>query len=145
MLQYIRGFTNYNQDLHTMTYLKNTALQSVGYSILNSEMLSKLEVYATVSVDEQSDLRKVVDNFINSYVENSKEQKFSYRILLPRNIGASNSVAKKLGLILQGEIIISMKKRKLIPDVREIRYLHDQEHFGWLFLDPQLMDNLNIR
>jgi hypothetical protein len=128
-----------------MTYLKNTALQSVGHSILNSEMLSKFEVYATVSVDEQSDLRKVVDNFINSYVEISKEQKFSYRILLPRSIGSSNSVAKKLGLILQGEIIISMKKRKLIPDVREIRYLHDQEHFGWLFLDPQLMDNLNTR
>ena len=128
-----------------MTYLKNTALQSVGHSILNSKMLSQLDVYATVSVDEQSDLRKVVDNFINSYVEISKEQKFSYRILLPRNIGSSNSVAKKLGLILQGEIIISMKKRKLIPDVREIRYLHDQEHFGWLFLDPQLMDNLNIR
>jgi hypothetical protein len=145
MLQYIRGFTNYNQDLHTMIYLKNTALQSVGHSILNSEMLSKLDVYATVSVDEQSDLRKVVDNFINSYIEISKEQKFSYRILLPRNIGSSNSVAKKLGLILQGEIIISMKKRKLIPDVREIRYLHDQEHFGWLFLDPQLMDNLNTR
>jgi hypothetical protein len=145
MLQYIWGFTNYNQDLHTMTYLKNTAPQSVGHSILNSEMLSKFEVYATVSVDEQSDLRKVVDNFINSYVEISKEQKFSYRILLPRSIGSSNSVAKKLGLILQGEIIISMKKRKLIPDVREIRYLHDQEHFGWLFLDPQLMDNLNTR
>lgn len=108
-------------------------------------MLSKLDVYSTVSVDEQSDLRKVVDNFIDSYVEISKEQMFSYRILLPRNIGSSNSLAKKLGLILQGEIIISMKKRKLKPDVREIRYLHDEEHFGWLFLDSRLMDNLNAR
>src|SRR6266496_5731261 len=106
-------------------------------------MLSKLNVYLTVSVDERSDLRSVVDNFVNSYVELSKEQKFSYRILLPRNLGSSNSFARKLGLFLQGEIVFAMKKRKLKPDFREIRYLHDQEHYGWLFLDPQNMHDLN--
>ena len=109
---------------------------------LNSARLAKLEVYSTILIDEKSNLRKIVDEFVNSYILLGRTKNFSYRILLPRKEDDSNFHARKLGLIIQAEILLAMKKRNLKPSIKEIRYLHDREHYGWLFLDPELMDNV---
>lgn len=97
---------------------------------------------STVCVDQKSNLREVVDDFINSYVQIQKNGKFSYRILLPREAESSNSLAKKLGLILEAEIVLALKRREIQLALREIRYVHDEHHYGWLFLDPFLFDEL---
>jgi hypothetical protein len=29
----------------------------------------------------------------------------------------------------------------LVPRVREIRYLHDEEHYGWLLASPEVVEH----
>ncbi len=108
---------------------------------MNLNRLSKLDVYSTVNVKESSDIHKVVEQIVDAYIELSPNKKFSFRILLPRRVDSSNSHAKKLGLAIQGEVLLTMKKHKLKPSIKEIRYLHDEEHYGWLLMDPDLMEH----
>ena len=109
---------------------------------MNSIVLSKLSVYSTTELKEMSDVHKVAVDIVNAYVELNPKKKFSYRILLPRSGESSNSLARKLGLAVQGEILLMMKKHRLRPSIKEIRYLHDEAHYGWLLLDPDFMDDV---
>ena len=43
---------------------------------------------------------------------------------------------------MQGEILLTMKKHRLKPSIKEIRYLHDDAHYGWLLMDPDFMDDV---
>jgi hypothetical protein len=108
---------------------------------MNSILLSKLSVYSTTEVKEMSDVHKLAVDIVDAYVELNPKRKFSYRILLPRS-GDSNSLARKLGLAVQGEILLTMKKHRLKPSIKEIRYLHDEAHYGWLLMDPDFMDDV---
>ena len=109
---------------------------------MNSILLSKLGVYSTMKVNGMSDVHKVALDIVNAYIELNPKRKFSYRILLPRREDSSNSHARKLGLALQGEILLTMKKHRLKPSIKEIRYLHDDAHYGWLLMDPDFMDDV---
>lgn len=109
---------------------------------MNSIQLSKLSVYSTTEVKEMSDVHKVAVDIVNAYVDLNPKRKFSYRILLPRKGDSSNSLARKLGLAMQGEILLTMKKHRLKPSIKEIRYLHDDAHYGWLLMDLDLMDDV---
>jgi hypothetical protein len=110
---------------------------------LNSAKLAKFEVFSTVLINEKSNLSELVDEFVNSYILLSRTKNFSYRILLPRKKDGSNFQAKKLGLTIQAEILLAMKRGNLKLSIREIRYLHDADHYGWLFLSPELIERVS--
>jgi hypothetical protein len=63
--------------------------------------------------------------------------------LIPRKKDGSNFQAKKLGLTIQAEILLAMKRSNLKLSIREIRYLHDVDHYGWLFLSPELVERVS--
>jgi uncharacterized protein YpmS len=110
---------------------------------LNSARLAKFDVFSTVLINEKSNLCELVDEFVNSYILLSRTKNFSYRILIPRKKDGSNFQAKKLGLTIQAEILLAMKRGNLKLSIKEIRYLHDDDHYGWLFLSPELIERVS--
>jgi hypothetical protein len=93
-------------------------------------------VYETIDVRDASDIRHAVDRMIEAYVHLSQYGNFSYRILLPKGEKLT-SKSKKLGLTIQAELLLALKKNKLKLNVREIRYIHDKDHFGWVLANPE--------
>ena len=83
-----------------------------------------------------SDIRITVDKIVEAYVLLGQDGNFSYRILLPKGEKLT-SKAKKLGLIVQAEFLLALRKKKLKPNVREIRYIHDRDHYGWILANPE--------
>jgi hypothetical protein len=86
-----------------------------------------------------STIRQAVDRTVEAYLKNEPSGKFSYRILLPRD-QKSNRKAKEIGLAFQGEFLLGLRKRKVLPNVREVRYIHDEHHYGWLLANPQVYE-----
>jgi hypothetical protein len=93
-------------------------------------------VYETIDVRDAPDIRPAVDRMIEAYVHLSRYGNFSYRILLPKGEKLT-SKSKKLGLTIQAELLLALKKNKLKPNIREIRYIHDKDHFGWILANPE--------
>jgi hypothetical protein len=60
--------------------------------------------------------------------------------LLPRGKTTDLS-SRKMGLIIQGELLLSLRRKNLRPDIREVRYIHSQNHYGWLLLNPKVYDD----
>jgi hypothetical protein len=92
-------------------------------------------VIETIELREASDIRRAVDRMVEAYAAQESQGKFSYRILLPRD-RKSTVKAKKMGLAFQGEFVLGLRKRNVVPKVREVRYVHDEIHYGWLLVDP---------
>ncbi len=99
---------------------------------------ARFPVIETIDIREASDIRHAVDKMVEAYVSNSQER-FSYRILLPRD-PKSTAKAKKMGLAFQGEFVFGLRKRNVVPRVREVRYVHDESHYGWLLSSPEAYD-----
>ncbi len=100
---------------------------------------AKLPVFETIDIKEASDIRHAVDKMIEAYVKQELQSKFSYRILLPRD-QKSIAKAKRIGLALQGEFLLGLRKRNHVPRVREVRYVHDESHYGWLLANPEVYE-----
>jgi hypothetical protein len=103
-------------------------------------------VYAKFPVIETIDLtgtsstiRQAVDRMVEDYLAQEPLGKFSYRILLPRD-QKSTRKAKMIGLTFQGEFLLGLRRRKAVPNLREIRYIHDEHHYGWLLANPQVYE-----
>ena len=96
-------------------------------------------VTETIDLRELSDIRRAVDKMIESYASQADDAVFSYRILLPRGEKLTGK-AKKLGVAFQGEFLLGLRRKNLAPKVRELRYLHDEEHYGWLLASPQVFE-----
>src|ERR1044071_2188850 len=96
-------------------------------------------VIETIELRDTSDIRIAVDRMIKAYSDAPDGSKFSYRVLLPRGEKLT-SKAKRMGVALQGELLLGLRKRKIIPNVGELRYLHDEEHYGWLLASPQVFE-----
>ena len=103
-------------------------------------------LYARFPVIETIDLsgtsttiRKAVDKMVEDYLAQEPLGKFSYRILLPRD-QKSTRKAKMIGLAFQGEFLLGLRKRNVVPNVREVRYIHDEHHYGWLLANPQVYE-----
>ncbi len=94
-------------------------------------------VLETIEIQDLSDIRQAVDKMVDAYVRQSSDQNFSYRILLPRGERLTGK-AKRIGVALQGELVLGLRKKNLVPDVREVRYLHDDSHYGWLLASPKV-------
>ena len=100
---------------------------------------TQFPVLETIDVKDASDIRRAVDRMIEAYVAQGSQGNFSYRILLPRD-QKSTAKAKRLGLAFQGEFVLGLRKRNVVPKVREVRYVHDESHYGWLLADPDVYE-----
>ena len=90
-----------------------------------------LPVHKTLLLEKLEQVQSVCHSMILDYISLEQTNDFSYRILLPRN-KENNKLAKKLGLTLQLEFTSQLRKRKLKTKMKEIRYIHDTKHFGWI-------------
>jgi hypothetical protein len=95
-------------------------------------------VHETIEISEISDIRRAVDRMVEAYERQSPDN-FSYRILLPRG-DKLTSKAKRIGLAFQGEFVLGLRRRHIVPNVREVRYVHDESHYGWLLANPQVYE-----
>jgi hypothetical protein len=86
-----------------------------------------------------STIRQAADKMVKDYLAQDPLGKFSYRILLPRD-EKSTKQAKMIGLAFQGEFLLGLRKRNVVPNVREVRYIHDEHHYGWLLANPQVFE-----
>ena len=99
----------------------------------------KFPVIETIDLSGTTTIRQAVDRMVEAYLAQNPLGKFSYRILLPRD-QKSNRKAKQIGLAFQGEFLLGLRKRNVVPNVREVRYIHDEDHYGWLLANPQVYE-----
>ena len=95
-------------------------------------------VHETIELREISDIRRAVDRMVDAYARQSPDS-FSYRILLPRGEKLTGKT-KRIGISFQGEFVLGLRRRNIVPNVREVRYLHDESHYGWILANPQVYD-----
>ena len=107
---------------------------------VNSTQLVNFPVKLTFKISKVSEIRPMIDKFIEYYRE-SESGEFSCRILLPRDLKSEGDV-KRLGATIHSEIMFSLKKNKLTLNLRDIRYIHDTDNYGWLLLNPKAAEKL---
>src|SRR5688572_19355433 len=101
---------------------------------------ARFPVIGTVDLSGTSfTIRQAVHRMVEDYLRQEPLGKFSYRILLPRD-QKSTRKAKMIGLAFQGEFLLGLRKRNVVPNVREVRYIHDDDHYGWLLANPQVFE-----
>jgi hypothetical protein len=100
-------------------------------------------VIETIDIREASDIRRAVDRMVEAYVVQGVQGRFSYRILLPRD-QKSTAKAKRIGLAFQGEFVLGLRKRNIVPNVRDVRYVHDESHYGWLLANPEVYERFKV-
>ena len=96
-------------------------------------------VIDTIDLTATSTIGQATDRMVDDYIAQQPLGKFSYRILLPRD-PHSTKKAKSIGLAFQGEFLLALRKRKVVPHIREVRYIHDEHHYGWLLANPQMFE-----
>ena len=100
----------------------------------------KFPVIETIDLSgTSSTISQAVDRMVEAYLKKEPLGKFSYRILLPRD-PKSTRKAKMIGLSFQGEFLLGLRKRNIVPKLREVRYIHDDDHYGWLLANPQVFE-----
>jgi hypothetical protein len=108
-------------------------------------LYARFPVIETIDLSETSaTIRQAADRMVEAYLAQEPLGKFSYRILLPRD-QKSTRKAKMIGLAFQGEFLLGLRKRKVVPNVREVRYIHDEHHYGWLLANPQVYEQFEKR
>lgn len=107
---------------------------------VNSIQLVNFPARLTFKIKEISEIKPMLDKFIEDY-RRSESGEFSCRILLPRHLKSENDV-KRLGATVYSEILLSLKKNKLSLNLRDIRYIHDADNYGWLLLNPKVAEKL---
>lgn len=104
---------------------------------MSHQVYARFPVIETIDLNDTSSIREAADKMIEAYLIQQPLGKFSYRILLPRD-PKSTRKAKTIGLAFQGEFLLGLRKRKVTPKVREVRYVHDENHYGWLLATPEV-------
>jgi len=107
---------------------------------VNSIQLVNFPVKLTFKISQVSEIQSMIDKFIE-YYRRSQSEEFSCRILLPWHMKPENDV-KRLGATIHTEIMLSLKKNKLAMNLRDIRYIHDANTYGWLLLNPKVAQKL---
>jgi hypothetical protein len=100
---------------------------------------ARFPVIETIDIREVSDIRRAVDRMVEAYLAYEPLGRFSYRILLPRG-QKSTAKAKRIGLAFQGEFVLGLRKRNIVPNLRDVRYIHDESHYGWLLANPDIYE-----
>ena len=109
----------------------------------NTLYWKNLPVYNTLIIETLENVKVTSDIILNDFLKLEKSNNFSYRILLPRN-DENNKLAKQIGLSLQLELFSKLRKRKIKIYLKEIKYVHDQKHFGWLLINSDLYQKMNL-
>jgi hypothetical protein len=107
---------------------------------LTPSLYTNFPVHETINIIDLSDIHKAVVNMVQAYAELNERESFSYRLLLPRGEKLLTAKAKKIGLALQAELLLALKKNKLKVNLKEIRYVHDENHYGWLLFNPTIQE-----
>ena len=102
-------------------------------------LYAKFPVIDTIDLSGTSIVRQATDRMVDDYIAQQQLGKFSYRILLPRDPNSTKK-AKTIGLAFQGEFLLALRKRKIVPNIREVRYIHDDHHYGWLLANPEVYE-----
>src|ERR671914_2018607 len=102
-------------------------------------LYARFPVIKTIDLDGTSAIMQAVNSMVEDYLTQEPLGKFSYRLLLPRD-QKSTRKAKMIGLAFQGEFLLGLRKRHVVPNVREVRYIHDEQHYGWLLANPQVYE-----
>ena len=105
---------------------------------------ARFPVIETIELSSTSKIQDVADRMVEAYLAQQPLGTFSFRILLPRD-PKSTKKAKTIGLAFQGEFLLGLRKRKAVPNVREVRYIHDEHHYGWLLANPEMYDKFEKR
>ena len=110
----------------------------------NPDYFRTLKVSKTFQIDgDGEDIDSVVRQLADFIERCSSKEDLSIRILLPREDGSGQRV-RKWGASLRSGLILALKRKKIRPNLREVRYIHDEHHFGWVLIEPSLLDNLLI-
>jgi len=107
---------------------------------VNIARLVNFPVKRTCKISDVSQIRPMIDEFIVHYKE-SQSGEFGWRILLPRHLKSTYD-AKRLGAAIHTELMLALKKNKLIPNLKDLRYIHDDYNYGWLLLNPKMTEKL---
>jgi uncharacterized protein YgfB (UPF0149 family) len=112
--------------------------------LINVKSIISFKASNTEEIDDFKEIPKLVEKMVTSYSRSYTDHNFSFRILLPRSKDSQriNTQTKKLGLQIQNEFLLGIRKFKLKPNIRELRYIHDEDHFGWLLVDPSIYEAL---
>ena len=102
-------------------------------------LYGRFPVIDTIDLSGKSTVREAVDRMVEAYLAQQPLGRFSFRILLPRD-PKSTKKAKTIGIAFQGEFLLGLRKRNIVPNIREVRYIHDEHHYGWLLANPEIYE-----
>lgn len=94
-----------------------------------------LKVFKTFEVNNVDDITNIVTQ-LTDLIE--RDSCMSARILLPRESG-NGSRAQKWGVSLRSALILALKKKRIRLNLRDVRYVHDKYHYGWILIEPSLL------
>jgi hypothetical protein len=110
----------------------------------NVDNYRTFDVINTFEVKSNSDIVTIVVTIVDYLSDflstNASRNGCSFRILLPRS-KESLSLPRKWGAFLRSELILALKRRHIKVRLREVRYVHDEFHYGWLLIAPSLLEN----
>lgn len=103
-----------------------------------TQTLKSFKTDFTVNVTSFEDIPKISKKILEHYTKCYSNHNFTYRILLPRMADSQeeNKDSKKMGMILQNELLSGLRSSKLKANIKEFRYVHDSDHYGWILFDP---------
>ena len=112
---------------------------------INPSLYINFPVHQTIDIIDHSVIHSAVINMVQAYSNLNEQENFSYRLLLPRGEELprkedNNNLARKIGYHLQSEFTSQLRQRKIKTKMREIRYIHDENHYGWLLFNPTVQE-----
>jgi hypothetical protein len=107
----------------------------------NPDFYRTLQVSKTFKVSSGLDVISIVAQLVYFVEKNSSMDGFSVRILLPRG-DEDDSLARKWGASLRSGLLLALKRREIRPNLREVRYVHDEYHYGWILIEPNPVNGL---
>ncbi len=114
------------------------------FNLINVQSIISFKALKSVEIHDFEGIPDLIDKMVEIYSKSYMGRNFSFRILLPRSKDSQiiNNLAKKLGLQIQHDFLIGISKLKLKPQIREFRYIHDDNRFGWLLIDQSIYESL---
>ena len=107
----------------------------------NPDFYRTLQVSKTFKVSNSLDVTSIVTQLVDFIEKNGSMDCFSVRILLPRG-NENDSLARKWGASLRTGLLLALKRREIRPNLREVRYVHDQYHYGWILIESNPVNGL---
>jgi hypothetical protein len=99
--------------------------------------------HETVELRDISDIPDAIDRIIEAYDRLNQHGDFTYRLLLPKGENTTTKT-RTIGLIVQAELLLRLKKKRLKPNIKEVRYNHDETHYGWILASPEKIDASSV-